>query len=77
VVPLHLSHPMLLQVIEMLGNLYLRFLQHRLKVAYAKRGVRKQVQYSEPSLVAETLVDLNEFHWPNDIPAWEYSATGK
>ena len=70
---LHFEQAVRLQVAQVLGDVDLRFLEHRLKMADAKWRLREQVQDAEPRLVAEALVDFNQLH-RNNMPLKEYTA---
>ena len=49
----------------MLGNLGLREAQNFLEMADAKRTTRKQMDDPQPCGIAETLVNLDQFHGRN------------
>ncbi len=56
---------MLAEIGEMLGNLGLRDVQNFLEMADAKRTLCKQMDDPQPRGIAETLVNLNQFHARN------------
>ena len=56
---------MLLQVAEMFGNLYLRFLENFLHVTDTQWTILKQVQNPEPRGVAEAFIDGDRSHGIN------------
>ena len=60
--PLGLHHSSAPQVGEMFRNFYLRLVQNFLKMTNAERPPREQMQNAEPRLIAQTLVNLNQFH---------------
>ena len=56
------DHALLAKVGEMLGDLGLRKAENFLEMADAKRTTRKQMDNPQPCGIAETLVNLNQFH---------------
>ena len=61
-VPGAFDHALLAEIGEMLGNLRLRDAENFLEMADAKRTTCKQMDDPQPRGVAETLVNLNQFH---------------
>jgi hypothetical protein len=53
---------MLAEIGEVLGNFRLRDIENFLEMADTKRTTRKQMDYPQPRGIAETLVNLNQFH---------------
>ena len=53
---------MLAEIGEMLGNFRLRDIENVLEMANAKRAACKQMNDPQPRGIAETLVNLNQFH---------------
>jgi hypothetical protein len=53
---------MLAKIREVLGNFRLRNIDNFLEMADAKRTMRKQMDDPQPRGIAETLVNLNQFH---------------
>ena len=62
---LHFDQAVRLQVAQVLGDVDLRFLEHRLEMADAKGSLGEQVQDTEPGLVAKALVNFNQLHGLN------------
>jgi hypothetical protein len=56
---------MLAEIGEVLGDLSLRDIENFLKMADAKRTTCKQMDDPQPRGIAETLVNLNQFHGRN------------
>ena len=56
------NHALFAEVGQMLGDLGLRKAQNFLEMADAKRTTRKQMDNPQPCGIAETLVNLNQFH---------------
>src|SRR5436189_739161 len=50
------------QISEMLGYLHLGLIQYLLEVANAEWRLGEQMQNAQPSLIAQTFVDLDEVH---------------
>jgi hypothetical protein len=61
-VPGAFNHTLFAEVGEMLGDLGLRNAQNFLEMANAKRTLGKQMDDPQPRGIAETLVNLNQFH---------------
>ena len=59
------DHALLAKVGEMLGNFRLRDIENFLEMANAKRAACKQMDDPQPRGIAETLVNLNQFHGQN------------
>jgi hypothetical protein len=59
------DHALLAEIGEMLGNLGLRKSKDLLKMADAQRSMGKQMDDPQPCSVAETLVNLDQFHGRN------------
>ena len=55
-------HALLAEVGEVLGNFRLRDIENFLEMADAKRTTCKQMDDPQPRGIAETLVNLNQFH---------------
>jgi hypothetical protein len=51
-----------LEITEVLGNLYLGFVEQLLEMANAERTIAKEVQDAQPRAVAETLINLHKVH---------------
>jgi hypothetical protein len=56
---------MLAEIGEVLGDFSLRDIENFLKMADAKRTTCKQLDDPQPRGIAETLVNLNQFHGRN------------
>ena len=56
------NHTLFAEVGEMLGDLGLRNAQNFLEMANAKGTLGKQMDDPQPRGIAETLVNLNQFH---------------
>ncbi len=56
---------MLAEIGEVLGNFRLRDIENFLEMADAKRTPCKQMDNPQPRGIAETLVNLNQFHAAN------------
>jgi hypothetical protein len=56
---------MLPEIGQMLGNVDLPLVQDALKVANAERRLGQQIKNAQPCLVAQALINVNQFHEPN------------
>lgn len=57
--PMGHDEPVFLQIGKVLGNLDLRLIEQRLKMAHAKGSLGKQMKNSQARLIAEALINLD------------------